>query len=41
MDKQSHIVSGIYTTRAEAQAVSYHLIESGLTRQQITIAISR
>ncbi|MER2626414.1 MAG: hypothetical protein ABTS22_21075, partial [Accumulibacter sp.] len=37
MDQQSHIVSGIYTSRAEAEAVCDRLIERGLLREQVNI----
>jgi hypothetical protein len=37
MDEQSHIVSGIYTTRAEAEAVRDQLVERGLPREQTNI----
>ncbi len=37
MDQQSHIVSGIYTSRAEAKAVCERLVERGMPRGQIYI----
>ena len=37
MNDQSHIVSGIYTSRAEAEAVCSELVERGLNRGQINI----
>ena len=37
MDEQSHIVSGIYTSRAEAQAVHQRLLERGLPGEQMII----
>lgn len=37
MDEQSHIVSGIYTSRVEAAAVLERLIERGLPREQMNI----
>jgi hypothetical protein len=38
MDQQAHIVSGIYTSRAEAEAVRDRLVESGVLREQVSIA---
>ena len=37
MDEQNHIVSGIYTNRAEAEAVRDRLIERGLPSGQMNI----
>jgi len=37
MDEQKHIVSGIYTTRAEAETVRDRLVERGLPRGQMNI----
>jgi len=37
MDSQGHIVSGIYASRAEAEAVRRRLIERGLPRQQAKV----
>jgi hypothetical protein len=37
MDEQGHIVSGIYTTRAEAEAVRDQLVERGLPHEQTNI----
>jgi len=37
MDQQTHIVSGIYTSRAEAEAVCDRLVEAGVLREQISI----
>lgn len=37
MNEQSHIVSGIYTTRAEAEAVLERLVERGVPRGEIYI----
>src|ERR1035437_1571422 len=37
MDEQNHIVSGIYTSRAEAEAVRDRLVEGGLARGQLNI----
>ncbi len=37
MDEQSHIVSGIYTSRVEAGAVRDQLVERGLPRGQMNI----
>jgi hypothetical protein len=38
MDQQAHIVSGIYTSRAEAEAVRDRLVASGVLREQVSIA---
>ena len=37
MDEQNHIVSGIYTSHAEAEAVRDQLVERGLPRGQMNI----
>lgn len=37
MESQSHIVSGIYASRAEAEKVRSQLIEQGLPRQQVKV----
>ncbi len=37
MDEQSHIVSGIYTSRAEAEVVRERLVERGFPRDQTNI----
>lgn len=37
MKSQSHIVSGIYASRAEAEKVRSQLIEQGLPRQQVKV----
>jgi len=37
MDEQSHIVSGIYTSRAEADMVRDRLVERGLPREQLGV----
>lgn len=37
MDEQSHIVSGIYTSRAEAEAVRDLLVERGLPRDRMGV----
>lgn len=37
MDEQNHIVSGIYTTCGEAEAVRDRLVERGLPRDQMNI----
>ena len=40
MDEQNHIVSGIYTSRAEAEAVRDRLVERGLPVDQLNIVDS-
>jgi len=40
MLEQTHIVSGIYTSRAEAQAVCERLVDRGLSRGQMNIVES-
>lgn len=37
MKSQSHIVSGIYASRAEAETVHSQLVELGLARQQVRV----
>ena len=37
MNEQSHIVSGIYTTRAEAEAVLERLVERGVPRGEMYV----
>ena len=37
MDEQNHIVSGIYTSRAEAEAVRDRLVERGVPIGQMNI----
>jgi len=37
MEEQSHIVSGIYTSRAEAESVRDRLVERGLPRTQMNV----
>ena len=37
MDQQTHIVSGVYTSRAEAEAVCDRLVEAGVLRELISI----
>lgn len=37
MDQPTHIISGIYTSRAEAEAVCDRLVEAGVLREQISI----
>lgn len=37
MDQESHIVSGIYTTRTEAEAVRRQLLERGVPGEQMSI----
>ena len=37
MDQQTHIVSGVYTSRAEAEAVCDRLVEAGVLREQVSI----
>ena len=37
MDQQTHIVSGVYTSRAEAEAVCDRLVEAGVLRELISL----
>jgi hypothetical protein len=37
MDQPTHIISGIYTSRAEAEAVCDRLVGSGVPREQVRI----
>ena len=37
MSAQSHIVSGLYSSRAEAETARSHLLENGLQNDQVTI----
>ena len=37
MDQQSHVVTGIYASRAEAETTREQLVKKGLARQLLTL----